>query len=849
MFRAVEASPGFLSICKRSLRGGNMISVRAILLSVVLAALCVRISFSDTATTTLDDGLVRAESTGRLEQLTPDVPGDLWNRDWRAVVSSTSSDVPGFRHLIPMEETVAVSGIVLGSNGLPAEGAEVWAAVVFADVPHRERTTTNDRGEFQLHLRPLQGKSVRWNIHAFRDDEAASASDSLTIRTVSDTLPHVALLLQPRGRLCGTVLATETLKPIPDAHVYLEDGRILVTDSKGTFTAHGIRRSQVDLAVVAPGRVRRYVHFDTSRSPETILQVRMAPGGFIAGRVSNTEGVAINDAVLDMGTSGHTLVMESRMVMSGNDGFFVFDGIPLDTVRYCMSASAAGMTDSDLKMFTIHSEQPWCFHPFTLRPDVSSQPANVGVREEAKPAKNPLSVRTLSGKVLDDNDQPVAGASVRNGATMYESRNVTCTTDRNGRFTLRGFPTTNCFVTVQAKGYAPVFEEFSAAVSEKTLRLDRGRTVGGVVLTGDEKPLSGVTVIPVIASPDPGLCNPYWLSQLSAKSDEQGRFRVTGLPGLPSVSVRFDFLGEGLSDVRGVTLTLNSDENKMVMTASGSVRGRVLNAFGRPIQNFRIRIDFPQQRLPNERSEGFTASFRTNGITFSDAEGWFQLSDLPSGVYYRVTADAVGYGEASIDRASTIPVNEITDEDALELVLGDVCPLHVSVTDRDSGRPIQGAMVIVNDNPQANPAIVRWNSDLLGLPSVLTNIQGSGDFRLSCSGGVICVSKPGYARAGVGWIAGDQQVEVVLDPESRLNGSVRTTDGQPVPGCWFRLTDVIGSTISLEPTRDGDTTFSIGELASGTYELTVGFENRELTHMQVSLKQGQALDLPIEVDR
>ena len=360
--------------------GGNMTYLRSILLSLVLAALCVRISFSDTATTSIKDGLIRAESTGRLEQLIPDLPGDLWNRDWRAVVSSTSSDVPGFCHLIPMEETVGVSGIVLGSNGLPAEGAEVWAAGVFADVPHRERTTTNDRGEFQLHLRPLQGESVRWTIHAFRDDEAASASDSLTIRTVSDTIPDVALLLQPRGRLCGTVLATETLKPIPDAHVYLEDGRILVTDSEGTFTAHGIRRSQVDLAVVAPGRVRRYVHFDTSRLPETILQVRMAPGGLIAGRVSNTEGVAINDAVIDMGTSGHTLVMESRMVMSGHDGFFVFDGIPLDTVRYCLSASAAGMADSDLKMFTIRSEQPCCFHPFTLRPNHSSQPANVSAR-------------------------------------------------------------------------------------------------------------------------------------------------------------------------------------------------------------------------------------------------------------------------------------------------------------------------------------------------------------------------------------------------------------------------------------------------------------------------------------
>lgn len=822
-----------------------MTSMRMSFLCVVVAAFVSGQVSPITATKPLNSGPVRAESIGRLQQLIPDLPPDLWNRDWRAVVSSTSSDVPGFRHQIPLEETVEVSGVVLGSNGLPAAGADVWAAAVFAEIPHREHTKANDCGEFQLHLRPLQGESVRWTIHAFRDDEAASARDSLAIRTVSDVVQHVALLLQPRGRLSGTVLSTETLKPIPDAHVYLEDGRILVTDSDGTFTANGLRRSQLDLAVVAPGRVRRYVHFDTSRSPETILQVRMAPGGLIAGRVRNTEGVAINDVVIDMGTSGHTLVMESRMVMSGNDGFFVFDGIPLDTVRYSMSASAPAMAESDLKLFTIRSDQPMCFHHFTLRPDHSSQPANISVREEEKPAKNPLSTRTLSGTVLDDNDQPVAGASVRNGATMYESREITCTTDGNGHFTLEGMPTTNCFVTVQAKGYAPVFEEYSAALSDKTLRLDRGRTVGGVVLNVGGKPLSGVTVIPVIASPDPRLCNPYWLSQLGTKSNEQGQFQITGLPGM---QVRFDFLGEGLSDVRGATLTLNSDENEIMMTVGGSVRGRVLNAFGRPIQNFRIRIAFPQQRLPNERSEGFTASFRTNGIAFSDAEGWFQLSDLPSGVYYRVTADAVGYGEACIDRAWTIPVNEITDEDALELVLGDVCPLHVSVTDRDSGRPIQGANVVVNDDPHANPANVSWNYGLLGLPSVLTNIQGSGDFAFPGTGGVICVLKPGYARASVGWIAGSQQAEVVLEQESRLNGSVRTSDGQPVTGCWFRLTDVIGSQISIEPASDGDGTFAIGELAAGMYELTVGIENRELTRVKVSLQRGQTLELPIEID-
>ena len=818
--------------------------MRIILLCTAVATMSVSIGRSDEPTKPLDGGLVRAASIDQLQRLIPDLPTDLRNRDWRAVVESTTSDVPGFRRQIPLAETVEVSGTLLGSDGLPAAGAEVWAAAVFADIPHRAHTKANERGEFQLHLRPLQGESVRWTIHAFRNDEAATASDSLMIRNVSDIVPHVALLLQPCGRLYGTVLATETLNPIPDAHVYLDDGRILVTDPGGNFTAHGIRRSQLDLAVVAPGRVRRYVHYDTSRAPETYLQVRVASGGLIAGRVRNTEGAAINDAVIDMGTSGNALVMESRMAMSGDDGFFVYDGIPLDSVRYSISASAPGMTESDLKMVTIHSEQPCCFHQFTLQAD-RSRPVDISVRAEVPPPKDPLPTRALSGTILDDNEQPVAGASVRNGATMYESRTVTCTTDSNGRFILEGLPTTNCFVTVQAQAYAPVFEEYAADVSDKTIHLDRGRTVGGVVQTADGKPLKGVTVIPVIASPDPRLCNPYWLSQLDEESNEQGRFQISGLPSVP---VTFDFLGEGLSEVRGATLNLNSDDNKIVMSASGSIRGRVLNSFGRPIQNFRIRIDFPQQRLPNERFQGVTASFGSTGITFSDKDGWFQLRDLPSGVCYRVIADAVGYGEAAIDRTLTIPVNEITDEDAFELILGDVCPLHVSVFDGNSRNPVQGATVVVNNESKANPAVVDWSYDLLGLTSKLTNTRGTVDFTFPRSGGVVCVSKPGYARASVEWTAGSQKVNVVLDAESRIKGSVQTSGGQPVPGCWFRLTDVIGSRISVESASTGNAAFELGELAAGTYELSVSIENWVLTRVKVSLKPGQTLELPLEID-
>ena len=48
-------------------------------------------------------------------------------------------------------------------------------------------------------------------------------------------------------------------------------------------------------------------------------------------------------------------------------------------------------------------------------------------------------------------------------------------------------------------------------------------------------------------------------------------------------------------------------------------------------------------------------------------------------------------------------------EDALELIPGDVCPLHVSVFDGNSGDPVQRATVVVNNASHANPAFIDWN--------------------------------------------------------------------------------------------------------------------------------------------
>ena len=66
----------------------------------------------------------------------------------------------------------------------------------------------------------------------------------------------------------------------------------------------------------------------------------------------------------------------------------------------------------------------------------------------------------------------------------------------------------------------------------------------------------------------------------STQTDQEGRFVVEGLP---AENISFTFLGHGVSDLRNDPLDLDQD-NRVVMTAAGAIRGKVVDPSGKPVR-------------------------------------------------------------------------------------------------------------------------------------------------------------------------------------------------------------------------------------------------------------------------
>ena len=116
----------------------------------------------------------------------------------------------------------------------------------------------------------------------------------------------------------------------------------------------------------------------------------------------------------------------------------------------------------------------------------------------------------------------------------------------------------------------------------------------------------------------------------------------------------FDILKPGYSDLRDLSLALNGKPNEIDLVAGGAIRGRVVNAAGNPVRNFKIRVMIPRDLAPQEGAGEYFAGFEWYGVDFTRDDGVFVLSALPAGNWTRLIATSPGTGLAIVDRERPI---------------------------------------------------------------------------------------------------------------------------------------------------------------------------------------------------
>ncbi len=714
--------------------------------------------------------------------------------------------------------TESLSGKVYAADGSPAAGAVVWAAKVTYGPLERQETVADKDGRYTLNLGP--GTWYVWARRGTQGGEGPGRQEHVAIAAGRSPEP-VTLRLEERGTFRGRLLQAETGNPIAGGQLYLDAGLVLTADADGRFAVGGLSRGGHEAFVVASGRVRMRVLFDTTARADTELDVPVPRAGKIVGRVTDTDGKSLPGAYVGRHTSGSYFSINGLYLACDAEGRFEYDDVvPPDQPTRLVAAAPGYHEEQRDDLLVPPGDKPLELH-FRLRPKPETRPGGPATDEEKR--------RLVTGIVRGPDQKPVAGVLVHWGYQPYVGA-IKARTDAAGRFRLT-VPDKADMVAVLPRDFTPEFVRVEAGGDQKvTVNLQEGHTVRGRVLDDTGKPIEGVRVLAVIPSPDLRSGTPFvWLPEAAVRTDAEGRFALKGIPN----RARFDFLKPGLSDVRFHDLDLTGADNIVTMQYGGAISGRVMDRDGKPIRNFRV-----------------LAGYTGIGVRFTSADGSFVLTGVGAGSVYRITALADGHGEAVADRVTAVPLNRLGAADQVTLRAGPPIALRMRAM-TTGGKPIPSARVtLINEDPRQNRSFW-WGQDDAGWQNMVrgrTAADGWANFpALSFGEGTVLVQAPGYGRHRLGWRNGQKELTVELAPEAVLTGEVCDTAGKPVKTFYVGL-QADGDRITTHVGPEDKGRFRLAELTARTWKITVydADGSSTLHEGQVLLKTGEVKELKIE---
>lgn len=483
--------------------------------------------------------------------------------------------------------------------------------------------------------------------------------------------------------------------------------------------------------------------------------------------------------------------------------------------------------------------------PDELRLQVSA-PGHVAAAVEAPlgAAAAPVEARleraaSLAGTVFDAGGRPVAGATVtlwpRAEGLDATPLPVTGTTGPDGRFRFDGASERGNRLRVEAPGQAVVeLAGLRAGALRQPVRLQRGRSVEGLVLRPDQKPAAGALVRLE------GAVTLRWV-----EAGANGAFRLDGLPQGPAGSL----VAEAGAVGRARAALPASGPARLVLAPSATLRGRALDSrSGQPVAGVRVGVTGP----------GGHAFAR------SAADGRFELRGLAPG-RSRLTADEPRYAPWTLPELDVPPGGTVVRD----LPLVPAAVLSGRVVD-ENGLPVADASGFLRrGGAQAGPLAFlrggegepdfrtgpdgRFEAARLGPGSNLGLQVRHPDFEERALGGLEL--KPGRVNA---------PLEIVLRRGLGLRGIVKDARG-PVPDAELRLLrsfefaggrggmavqfSVAGPAAGRAEQRSGpDGRFEFRGLSAGDFSLQVrkpGFATRALDPVKVA-EGAQPLEIVLE---
>jgi beta-lactamase regulating signal transducer with metallopeptidase domain/5-hydroxyisourate hydrolase-like protein (transthyretin family) len=741
--------------------------------------------------------------------------------------------------------------VVVAADGSPVSGADVrlLRRGTYAGQPPTRKATANAQGEFSFEGLAA-GEYRVWSFHG----KLASRSrmyhgDIVTVAPDGSARP-VLLKMQPALIVRVKVLDQTDGKPIAGARVRLiwtDTDRDRFTDAQGNVELTGLTPEtwHIEASAKDHAAVLRILNLATEQPAS--LDMKLPAGGYVAGRITGTDGKPIAGVGLNVYGS-------------------VDEGSPLDYVetdgdgRYRFDHLHLGRT---LKLYAAKLDYLSVTREFHIDTGKDRQ-----ARIDLVLAKRPHG-GAVRGVVTDAKGQPVAGAEISNhGTSSKEVRRAR--TDAAGKFLIDDVYSDGLghLLVVRARGFAPQKMEFEPGPATKSaevmVRLETGHRIQGRVLNDAGKAIAGVEVYFAHGDRGPG-------SEVGGHTttDAKGRFQFDSLPA----DAPFTFRATGYSEIPETRLPLDGDKEVVVtLKPQGLIRGRVVDAAtGTPIPRFNVRITFSPER-GNDEPVGILLSHRCNpGEDFSAPKGEFALKDLLTGMSLQVTVSAPGYRRTALTRVVPQPAAEATPVE-VRLVPEDPAKL-ITIRGKlvnHKGQPVRGAdlRLIVATDRAANRTSYPFNWEMIesGQVEQVANVLQFQRQTTGPDGAFAFKGVPGDAEIElVYWgkgippdrvdrvdtlPAGDREDLLIKGlPPARISGSI---DPKVFPA--FNSILLSGSSRFFTATVAADRkSFVIADLPPGDYQIQVygpairdpmrpeAFETRVIGQRRVTVTEGGEL--------
>ncbi len=482
--------------------------------------------------------------------------------------------------------------------------------------------------------------------------------------------------------------------------------------------------------------------------------------------------------------------------------------------------------------------------------EVAMSPARQVVGQVVGPDGNPVPMATISLKVASGN-------------MWYGGASWSADSDQDGNYDFEGVPNGRYQVEVRAQGYA-LYQEDAIQIPEGgglhqiDVQLEWGRTLRGIVLDEDRRPVAGARVFLFTAGEEtwwgewrPSLPDAEE-SEPGAVSAADGSFELAGLGEDGKYSVGADAEGHAAAyaDVE--------DENSQLVIQLPlhlSIAGKVVDSEGEGVTEATVKL-LRQNAWGGEPDEIATVE--------TEAGGAFEFDPQGKGDYLLEVESTLG----GLDAQKLKLERNRTD---LVLQLEPTSELVIVVTDAE-GEPIPRARVNLTSAEQQNRrnrvfssrGEIEVNMDVSQSRfSGRTDAEGRARFGGIDPGGMkLSVSVDGYARHKDDFqrTGSGQELAVELHRGSGLVVVITGTSGNPVRNLPVQLSDASSGDKQGERNTDSAGRAVWKDLEPGTYQVAYrpqdargGWRrqrdaNKVAVDMPiVQLEGGEVKELPIQV--